>query len=94
MRNERLIIPSALQKQVLEQIHTGHQGIGKCCDRARRSVWWPELSAELEDVVSKCHSCSMNQAQKTEPMIPNPFPELLWQKVGMDLFEWKKLVYL
>ena len=36
----------------------------------------------------------MNQAQKTEPMIPSTFPELPWQKVGMDLFEWQKLAYL
>ena len=26
----------------------------------------------------------------TEPMISSPFPELPWQKVGMDLFDWKK----
>ena len=41
MRNEWLIIPSVLQKQVLEQLHTGHQGIGMCCERARQTVWWP-----------------------------------------------------
>ena len=34
------------------------------------------------------------RAQKTEPMIPSTFPELLWQKVGMDLFKWQKLAYL
>ena len=34
------------------------------------------------------------QAQKTKPTITSPFLELLWQKVGMDLFEWKKLNYL
>ena len=27
-------------------------------------------------------------------MIPSEFPELPWQKVGMDLFEWKKISYL
>ena len=27
---ERLIIPSAMQRLVLDQIHTGHQGISKC----------------------------------------------------------------
>ena len=94
MRNERLIIPSVLQKPVLEQIHTSHQGIEKCCDRAKHTVWWPGLLAELKDVVSKCQSCSMNRAQKTEPMIPSPFLKLSWQKVDMDLFEWQKHTYL
>ena len=54
MRNEWLIIPSALQKQVLEQLHTGHQGIGMCCERARQTVWWPGWSSEIQDVVGKC----------------------------------------
>ena len=36
----------------------------------------------------------MNQAQKTEPMIPSPFPKLPWQKVDMDLIERQKLAYL
>ena len=33
------------------------------------------------------------QAQKTNPKTTSTFPELLWQKVGMDLFEWHKLAY-
>ena len=27
-------------------------------------------------------------------MILSLFPELPWQKIGMDLFEWKKVTYL
>ena len=34
------------------------------------------------------------RAQKTELRIPSTFPELPWQNVGMDLFEWQKFVYL
>ena len=26
----------------------------------------------------------------SQPIIPSRFPELPWQKVGMDLFEWRK----
>ena len=44
---------------------------------------------DAKDVISR-----VVQTQKTKPMIPYPFPELLWQKVGMDLFEWRKLAYL
>ena len=34
------------------------------------------------------------QAQKTEPIIPSTFLELSWLKVGTDLFDWQKFVYL
>ena len=32
--------------------------------------------------------------QKTKPKTTSAFPELPWQKVGMDLFEWQILAYL
>ena len=65
--SKQLIISSAIQKQVFDQIHADHQGIGNCREKARQSVQWPGLLTELEDVVSKCWSCCMNQAWKTEP---------------------------
>lgn len=41
----RIIIPSALQKEVLDFIHMGHQGITKCRRRAQICVWWIVISA-------------------------------------------------
>ena len=34
MRNSRIIIPTSLRKQVLDQIHTRHQELNKCRERA------------------------------------------------------------
>ena len=34
------------------------------------------------------------QVQHPEPLIPFPFPQRPWQRVGTDLFEWKKTDYL
>ena len=79
---------------VAKNSHWSSGHIGKCCEMARQTVWLPGLSSEIEDTVGKCQSCCMNQAQKTESMMPSTFLELPWQKVGMDLFEWQKLTYL
>ena len=51
MRGNRLVIPSALQAEVLTQLHVGHQGIQKCRERAKQSVWWPGLSSKIEELV-------------------------------------------
>ena len=92
----RIIIPSKLRQQVLNQKHTGHQGLSKCRERARLSVWWPCLSQDIhvQRLIERCHSCCVSQEQRVEPLISSPFPELLWQKVGIDLFEFKKTTYL
>ena len=52
MRNEQFIIPSVLQKQEIEKLHNGHQGIGKCHEKARLTVWWPGLFSEREDLLA------------------------------------------
>ena len=95
MRGSRIVIPKSLQKELLERIHTsGHQGINKCRERARQSVWWPGLSTQLEELVKACRTCCIHQQQRAEPLIPSELPELPWQKVGTDLFEWKNHSYL
>lgn len=49
------------------------------------------VANQLEDLVANCVTCRQAQVQRADP---SAFPELPWQKVGMDLFEWKKMSYL
>lgn len=90
----RLIIPEKLRKNILQDIHTGHQGIVKCRARARESVWWPGISTEVEKMVEKCPTCIKERKVPPEPLITTETPDYPWQKVGIDLFEWKRESYL
>ena len=94
MRGSRLVIPRDLQPGVLRQLHSSHQGISKCRERARQSVWWPGLSKQLEETVRRCSVCTKFQVPRVEPLMPSQLPSLPWQKVGTDLFEWEKSNYL
>lgn len=94
MRGGRIIIPPSLRQEILGKIHAGQQGITKCRERARQSVWWPRMSKELENLVKNCTECCREQRQRHQPLIPSPLPELPWQKVATDLFEWKQHTYL
>jgi len=94
MRGCRIVIPTELQSEMLNKIHEGHLGITKCRARARQSIWWPGISKHLEEKVKNCLDCSKNQRQRAEPLVPTLLPELPWQKVGTDLFQWKKSHYL
>ncbi len=91
MRGSRIVIPPPLRQEMLAKIHTGHQGIVKCRERARQSMWWPGLSKELEELVRNCPECSKAQKQRAQP---SALPKLPWQKVGTDLFEWRQRISL
>jgi len=94
MRGSRIVIPPPLREEMLGQIHSAHQGISKCRERARRSVWWPGISQELARVVQNCRECCKAQTQRAQPLMPSPLPELPWQKVATDLFQWKQSTFL
>ena len=42
--NNCIVVPQTLQKDTMDKIHEGHQGIERCRIRAKSSVWWPGLS--------------------------------------------------
>lgn len=94
MGRSRVVIPAALRLEMLDRIHTGHQGISKCRERARQSLWWPGLSRQLEELVKNCSECRKFTNQRSEPLIPTALPDLPWQRVGTDLFELKGHSYL
>ncbi|KAK3913388.1 hypothetical protein KUF71_022856, partial [Frankliniella fusca] len=37
----RLVIPYTLRPQLLQQLHSGHQGMVKCKSLASQSIFWP-----------------------------------------------------
>ena len=39
LKNSRIVIPSCMRLEILDKIHAGYQGIVKCRERAKNSVW-------------------------------------------------------
>ena len=94
-KGNKLVVPHALRAQMLDKIHESHQGIVKCKQRARDILFWPGMSAQIEDRVAKCNTCSQYQrAHAKEPMVASETPDRPWAKVGADLFEHKGTTYL
>ncbi|KAI4905796.1 hypothetical protein NFI96_024894, partial [Prochilodus magdalenae] len=94
LKGYRLVIPKALQTDILQKLHAGHQGIAKCLERAKQSVWWPGLSTQLQKVVKGCDTCAKERDNPREPLLTSEFPDRPWAKVGADLFQWGDNQYL
>ena len=94
MFDDRLVIPQTMQLDILDKLHTGHLGMTKCKGRAYSSVWWPSITSQIEAMCRKCHTCALHQDDKVEPLLALSAPTEIWERVGIDLFEFKKEQYL
>ena len=45
-------------------------------------------------MIKSCQECCKSRRQPAEPLLPSALPQLPWQKVGTDIFEWNKSSYL
>jgi hypothetical protein len=95
-KDQQIVIPKVLRKQILKDIHQSHLGIVLSTRRARDYVYWPGMSKEIKEAVQiKCDVCSQHQTnQQKETLQPVPIPELPWQTIGMDLFQDKNQHFL
>ena len=94
LRGKRIVIPSKLQIDIVNRLHSGHQGISKCRQLAQENVWWPGIGKDIKNTILDCPVCCQYRSPGTEPLMPTELPERPWQKVATDLFEWEKSQYL
>jgi hypothetical protein len=91
----RIVIPQALREETLQKLHETHQGQVKCQERASAAIWWPGLSKEIEAMVNACQHCIAHRpAQRKEPLRSTPLPRRPWEKIGTDLCEKNKQMFL
>ena len=94
MYNSRIYIPKSSRDVYLERCHEGHQGITKCHRRAQRHLWWPGLSSEIAEYVTKCNVCIKQGGIKHQPMVEGQLPSCPWEVIGSDVFTFKSKLYL
>ena len=73
MYDRRIVVAKSMQRQTLEKIHTGHQGIERCRLQAKSSVWWAGISQTIANVVQQCSACAKHRTSRSEPMILHHF---------------------
>jgi len=94
-KGDRMIIPKAVQKNMLSRLHSSHQGIEATLRRARDSIYWQGMTNDIKEMVERCEVCAKERpAQRKETLRSHDIPPMPWAKVGMDLFTHKMNTYL
>ena len=87
VKGERIFIPRSMIPDILEQLHSAHQGGEKMKLRARSTVFWTGITKDIDNTVSRCTQCPESQPrQRREPMSPSEVQPRAWHTVGADLF--------
>ena len=94
-RGTRVIVPKATRPIIRQRLHRAHMGVNSTVRRAKECVYWPGISADIKDFISKCETCNeYKPEQAKEPLITHDLPERPWQKIGVDLFTLDSVDYL
>ena len=89
------MIPEAMRPTMLSILHETHLGMKKCEQRARYVMYWPGMSRDTEDLISRCSICAKFRWQhQKEPLIPHEVPHRPWCKLGADIFTYAGNDYL
>ncbi|UYV67911.1 K02A2.6-like [Cordylochernes scorpioides] len=78
LKGTKIIIPESIKKQVLMQIHEGHR-----------------MSKDISDMVKNCKTCIATQRDKQkQPLMLKEIPELPWEIVVSDIFQFEGNEYI
>ena len=73
---------------MMSVVHATHIGIEGCIRRACESMYWPRMTTELKDFITKCDICLAHRySSGKEPLQQHEFADCPWSKVGADLCE-------
>ena len=87
-KGHQVVVPKSLRRSLLSKIHSSHIGTGGCIRKAREALYWPRMTTEIRDLVSKCDIClKYRNNQCKEPMIVQEFGDRPWERVAADLLE-------
>ena len=51
LRGDKIVIPQALSKNMLEKLHSSHLGITGTRRRAAECMRWPNMSNDIKDLI-------------------------------------------
>ena len=95
MFDNRVLIPPTLRQEVLDSLHSAHQGVTGMGNRARATVFWSDISSALQTTRDSCEPCDrIAPSQPFQPPVPPMVPTMPFEAIAADYFELGGYYYL
>ena len=74
-KRRQILIPQSMQKEILQHLHQGHQGVDKTRRLARDTVYWVNINRDIEVICKSCHACQENQVSTQRNLLCRTLPD-------------------
>lgn len=87
-RRQQIVVPVTLRKDMKRKLRASHLGAESCLRGARETIFWPNMYAELKEMIATCETCRKYEtSHQKESLIPHEVSSRPWEQEGVDLFE-------
>lgn len=77
-----ILVPESQWKQLLEELHAGHQRMAKIKNLAHSFFWWPVMEAQIKRIVRECEKCQqMHRLPLVVPLHLWSWPNSPWSRI-------------
>ncbi|GFR72332.1 transposon Tf2-1 polyprotein [Elysia marginata] len=85
LRQNRIVIPTSLQMQIIKLAHASHQVIVKTKQLIGEKVWFPGIDQQVESHLKGCIPCQSSVTlKKRDPLQMSPLPKHPWDELSVD----------
>lgn len=88
IKSNRIVVPPSMRSEILEILHSNHQGIEYTTKFARQTVFWPNIKSHINDKIARCSTClKYAPKQQNPPMLSHDVPKSPFERVSIDICE-------
>ena len=91
---QRVVVPTALRGQLLQEFHdskvAGHSGVLRTFKRLAQQFYWPSMYKNIQDYIQQCATCQKTKSETLAPaglLQPLPIPCLVWDDISLDFID-------
>ena len=78
-----------------QKLRASYLGTESCLRRARETIFWPGMNAEVKALIVTCETCrKFETSNQKESLMAHEVPSRPWEQVGVNLFELDKKAYM
>ena len=86
--HDRVVIPPNLRSSLLQTLHSAHQGVSSMEARARCTIFWPGMTADIHQIRDTCPDCIRHAlSQPRQPPAPPSILSTPFESIASDFFQ-------